>query len=278
MRSMPRSGSRRILPRAAGQFTPRVVRIYTESWVTKTTLAVFLCTFLYTLRVQKEYASGNDTNDPVVPYIGASLAMGFLVASLVLFVFYVNSTVRLMRVTHVMDRVTHESLRTIATSAHPQYADETPEHAEPATPELHTSDLANATPIPHTGNPGVLQAVHTQRIVRQARQQGRILHLVPKVGDYICPGEALFLACTGPALTPREQRSLVDIGVERTTEQDLGFGLRQLADIAVHALSPAVNDPTTALQALDHIQVLLTELAQRPSASSSTVMSPARPA
>ncbi|MFC7303880.1 DUF2254 domain-containing protein [Streptomyces monticola] len=244
------------LQMAAGQFTPRVVRIYIESWVTKTTLAVFLCTFLYTLRVQKEYASGNDANDTVVPYVGASLAMGFMVASLVLFVVYVNSTVRLMRVTHVMDRVTRESLRLIETLPGADGAGE-----EPA----HTCDLSQAAVLAHRGRPGVLQAVHEHRAVRLAERQGLTLHLVPQAGDYLCPGEPLFLVCGGgPDPGPDLQQAVVDIGVERTTEQDVGFGLRQLVDIAVRALSAAVNDPTTAVQSLDRIQVLLAALARRP--------------
>lgn len=248
------------LQMAAGQFTPRVVRIYIESWVTKSTLAVFLCTFLYTLRVQKEYANANDSNDPIVPYIGASLAMGFMVASLVLFVVYVHSTVRLMRVTHVMDRVAKESLRLIESPVPDTSATD-------AAPPPHTCDPAQAVTLPYTGRPGVLQAIHVGRLVSLAQRHDAVVHLVPRLGDYVCPGAPLFRIC-GPggagSVWPGVHRSTLDIGVERTTEQDLAFGLRQLADIAVRALSAAVNDPTTAVQCLDRIQVLLAALARRP--------------
>ncbi|MGW0737656.1 DUF2254 domain-containing protein [Streptomyces sp. NPDC002851] len=245
------------LQMAAGQFTPRVVRIYIESWVTKTTLAVFLCTFLYTLRAQKEYASAGDGKDAVVPYFGASLAMGLMVASLVLFVFYVNSTVRLMRVTHVMEWVTKESLHVITDTA-------ARGHDSSEGAPAHACDISQATVLRHTADAGVLQAVHVDKLLRSAQRDDLVLHLVPKIGDYVCPGEPLFLACSGGAPPPRLPRSAVDFGVERTTEQDLGLGLRQLADIALRALSPAVNDPTTAVQALDRIQVLLTALARHP--------------
>jgi uncharacterized membrane protein len=56
----------------------------------------------------------------------------------------------------------------------------------------------------------------------------------------------------------------IRIGFERTAEQDVAFGIRQLADIAVKALSPAINDPYTSIQAIEHISVLLAVLAQRP--------------
>ncbi|WP_327351292.1 DUF2254 domain-containing protein [Streptomyces sp. NBC_01304] len=242
------------LQMAAGQFTPRVVRIYVESWVTKTTLAVFLCTFLYTLRIQKEYATVQDAGQAVVPYLGASLGMGFVVVSLVLFVIYVHSTIRLMRVTYVMDRVAKESLQLM----------ESAPASQPTTGAAPLPDPEDAETLAYEGPPGVLQAVDARRLVRLAERDGTRLRLVPRVGDFLSPGIPLLLACDGPPPTAAEVRAAMDVGVERTNEQDLGFGLRQLADIASRALSPAVNDPTTAVQALDRIQVLLAALAPLP--------------
>ncbi len=93
------------LQMAAGQLSPRVLRLYVESWVAKVTLAVFLCTFLYTLRLQKEYTATDDPELAVVPYVGSSLATdpgrhqpGAVRRKL-------HATIRMMRVTHVMDRV-----------------------------------------------------------------------------------------------------------------------------------------------------------------------------
>ncbi|MEV6956951.1 DUF2254 domain-containing protein [Streptomyces sp. NPDC051183] len=243
------------LQMAAGQFSPRVLRIYVESRVTKLTLAVFLCTFLYTLRVQKEYTGATDSNDAVVPYLGASLAMGFVVLSLVLFVVYVHSTIRLMRVTYVMDRVAQESLTLIRSSAGP---------AARSGPDPDPQPGPGGTLVPHTWRPGVLQTVDVPRLVAAAERDGLVLHLIPRIGDYLVPHTPLFRVCGGPTPPDTELQAALDIGVERTTEQDLAFGIRQLADIAARALSPAVNDPTTAVQSLDRIQVLLTAFAGQP--------------
>ncbi|MFF2191779.1 DUF2254 domain-containing protein [Streptomyces sp. NPDC058157] len=250
------------LQMAAGQFSPRVLRIYVESRVTKLTLGTFLCTFLYTLRVQKEYGSSADDGDSVVPYLGASLAMGFLLLSLVLFVVYVHSTIRLMRVTYVMDRVCQESLRLIRDSAGPARG--------AAGGAGETGDAGDAVPDPggpavgHVWRPGVLQAVDVPRLVALAGRDGLVLHLVPRIGDYLVPHTPLFRVAGGPAPADADLQAALELGVERTTEQDLAFGIRQLADIASRALSPAVNDPTTAVQALDRIQVLLTAFARQP--------------
>ncbi|KJY39042.1 DUF2254 domain-containing protein [Streptomyces katrae] len=244
------------LQMAAGRFSPRVLRIYVESRVTKLTLGTFLCTFLYTLRVQKEYGSAGEGSDVVVPYLGSSLTMGFLLLSLALFVVYVHSTIRLMRVTYVMDRVCQESLRLIRDSAGPARAaagDAGERGADPG-----------GTTVGHVWRPGVLQAVDVPRLVALAARDGLVVHLVPRIGDYLVPHAPLFRVTGGPAPSDADLQAALELGVERTTEQDLAFGIRQLADIASRALSPAVNDPTTAVQALDRIQVLLTALARQP--------------
>ncbi|MEU6868086.1 DUF2254 domain-containing protein [Streptomyces sp. NPDC046876] len=246
------------LQMAAGQFSPRVLRLYVESRVTKLTLAVFLCTFLYTLRLQKEYTAAADADDAVVPYVGASLAMGFVVLSLVLFVVYVHSTIRLMRVTYVMDHVGEESLALIRESAEPTLPGQDGE------PEADPPPDPGGSLVLHVWRPGVLQAVDVERLVALAERDGLVLHLIPRIGDFLVPYTPLFRVTGGPTPPDDALQAALDIGVERTTEQDLAFGIRQLADIAARALSPAVNDPTTAVQSLDRIQVLLTALARQP--------------
>ncbi|MGC0422513.1 DUF2254 domain-containing protein [Embleya sp. AB8] len=228
----------------ASQFTPRVVRVYVRSRVTKVTFAVFLMTFLYALRVQKEFGTSGDHP----PALAASLAMGLVVTSLVVFVVYVHSTIRLMRVTHVIGYVTQESIDLLVAQAHAR-----PVPALPAAP---------ATPIPYRGPPGVLQDVDIARLVHRARRHDVVIALIPRVGDYLTHGMPLAEIHGTPNRrglpAPSTLWPCLTIGVERTMHQDLTFGLRQLVDIASKALSPAVNDPTTAVQALDRIHALLT--------------------
>lgn len=78
------------------------------------------------------------------------------------------------------------------------------------------------------------------------------------------PGTPVLAVHGGAPPSLRALRYTVHVGVERTFHQDLGFGLRQLSDIALRALSPAVNDPTTAVQALDRIVQFLAAVANRP--------------
>ncbi|EGX59421.1 hypothetical protein SZN_13018 [Streptomyces zinciresistens K42] len=238
---------------ASGQFTPRVVRLFVRSRITKATFAVFLATFVLTLLVLTAY---DTTDDPrtvtTVPLVQSVLTLGMVALSLLLFVLYVNATLRLMRISHVIARIAAESFRVIASMPAP---------AEGARPP----GLGSATAwVAHEGRAGVLRDVHIARLVRVARKHGVVLRLIPRIGDFVVPGTPLLAVHGGAAPPAGALRGATSVGVERTYHQDLGFGLRQLCDIALRALSPAINDPTTAVQAVDRIVEFLAALARHP--------------
>jgi uncharacterized membrane protein len=118
--------------------------------------------------------------------------------------------------------------------------------------------------LPHPGPPGVLAAVDRAALVRLARRSSAFVEVVPMVGHYIAPG-ALALRLHGAERQPEGAlaRRVLVLARQRTVDQDPAFGLRMLVDIAIRALSPAVNDPTTAVQALDRIETILIELHRR---------------
>ncbi|MEV7208118.1 MULTISPECIES: DUF2254 domain-containing protein [unclassified Streptomyces] len=238
---------------ASGQFTPRVVRLFVRSWITKATFAVFLATFVLTLLVLTSYDSNADPRTAVsVPLVQSVLTLVMVALSLLLFVMYVNATLRLMRVSHVIARIAAESFRVAALMPVPAGGGEVP-------------GLGPATAwVAHDGQAGVLRDVHVARLVRVARKHGVVLRLVPRIGDFLVPGTPVLAVHGGAAPSRRALRSALSVGVERTFHQDLAFGLRQLSDIGLRALSPAVNDPTTAVQALDRVVQILATLSRRP--------------
>ncbi|MEU9589267.1 DUF2254 domain-containing protein [Streptomyces sp. NPDC048219] len=238
---------------ASGQFTPRVVRLFVRSRITKATFAVFLATFVLTLLVLTSYESGADPRVvSSVPLVQSVLTLVMVALSLLLFVMYVNATLRLMRVSHVIARIAAESFRVVAAMPAPAPGDEAPV-------------LGPVTAwVAHDGAAGVLRDVHVGRLVRAARKHGVVMRLIPRTGDFVVPGTPVLAVHGGPAPPRRALRYAVSVGVERTFHQDLGFGLRQLCDIALRALSPAINDPTTAVHALDRVVQLLAALCRRP--------------
>ncbi|CAM5424469.1 MULTISPECIES: DUF2254 domain-containing protein [Streptomyces] len=238
---------------ASGQFTPRVVRLFVRSRITKATFAVFLATFVLTLLVLTAFDTVDDPRDvTTLPLVQSILTLGMVALSLLLFVLYVNSTLRLMRISHVIARIATESFRAISSMPPPASGAEIPE-------------LGSATAwVPHEGRAGVLRDVHIARLVRVARRHGVVLRLIPRIGDFVVPGTPLLAVHGGAAPPPGALRYTTSVGVERTYHQDLGFGLRQLCDIALRALSPAINDPTTAVQALDRTVQFLAALTRQP--------------
>ncbi|HEY1627549.1 MAG TPA: DUF2254 domain-containing protein [Streptosporangiaceae bacterium] len=116
--------------------------------------------------------------------------------------------------------------------------------------------------VRHAGEPGVFQSFNELRSVRTAGKFGATIRFVPAVGDFVVTG-AVLATGTGERTCVRAVRGLVRVGAVRTLEQDPAYGLRMLVDIAIRALSPAVNDPTSAIQALDQIDDVLTRLAGR---------------
>ncbi|WP_405621772.1 DUF2254 domain-containing protein [Streptomyces sp. NBC_00076] len=237
---------------ASGQFSPRVVRIFVRSRITKATFAVFLATFVLTLLVLTAYGSEDDPRRVTsVPLVQSGVTVAMVGLSLLLFVMYVNSTLGLMRISHVIDRIVGESFRVAATMPVGTSADE--------------GALGPVTGwIAHDGRAGVLRDVNIARLVRTARQHEVVLRLIPRIGDFVVPGTPVLAVHGGRTPPRRALRYTVSVGVERTFHQDLGFGLRQLSDIALRALSPAVNDPTTAVQALDRIVQFLAAVSRRP--------------
>lgn len=176
---------------ASGQLTPRVVRIFVRSRISKLTLTVFLATFLVSLLVLSSYESETDPRRVVsVPLVQSLLILLLVGASLLLFVVYVSATLRLMQVGPVVDRITRDSLRVLGRM--------------PSGPDGEDDPGPETARVLYEGRPGVLRDVNTARLVRAARRQGVVLRLVPRIGDFVVPGTPV-LAVHGGAAPPRRR-------------------------------------------------------------------------
>lgn len=118
--------------------------------------------------------------------------------------------------------------------------------------------------IYHRGKSGIVLAVNLRGLVAEAQRVDCVLDFVVQVGDFLCVDEPVFyLYGNAGAITPQRLRDLVALGSERTMEQDPMFAFRIVVDIALKALSPAINDPTTAVLAIDQLNRLLRMVGRR---------------
>ena len=141
-------------------------------------------------------------------------------------------------------------------------ADYTPERVEQIARELLPS--APVRVVKTSRRSGVVMAFSATALVRLAMDANAVIELVPEVGDFLAAGDPLFRVFGGDRPIAEDAlRGCVAIGDERTLEQDPRFAFRILVDIAIKALSPAINDPTTAVLALDQIHHLLLGIGRR---------------
>ena len=118
--------------------------------------------------------------------------------------------------------------------------------------------------VAHEGHAAVVAAIDRAALLRLARETGGFVEVIPMVGQYVSPGMPVLRIHDGGSGPARDQaRRVLVLARQRTIDQDPAFALRMLVDIAIRALSPAVNDPTTAVQALDRLEELLVELYRR---------------
>ncbi|HZZ94632.1 MAG TPA: DUF2254 domain-containing protein [Usitatibacter sp.] len=181
------------------------------------------------------------------------------IACMTNFLFFIDYAARLLRPVTVLTRVGAGGLAVID-AVYPRNLGDGEEDEKGLAADLGPV----AREMVHEGASEVVLAVDTPTLVAEARRRRGAIELVPRVGDFLVSGETLFRLHGGAARIPdRKLASAVALGPERTLEQDPMFALRIVVDIGLKALSPAINDPTTAVLALDQVHRLLRALGQR---------------
>lgn len=247
---------------ASSQFSPRLLRTFTTDRVVQGTLALLLATFVYALTVLRSVRSGTATQGDVVPQLSVTMAYLLTVASVLALVGFLAHLVREIRVDTMLRNVHREASLTLA-AALPDG-----DHVDP-TPTAFTPPATAAHLV--AGRSGFLTSVNESALLDAARRFDVCLAIDRAPGDSLVAGTPVgrAWAADGTGGVPAESfpqlhsdvAEALTIGFERTSAQDLGFGLRQLTDVAVKSLSPGINDPTTAVHALGHSSALLCELA-----------------
>jgi uncharacterized membrane protein len=179
-----------------------------------------------------------------------SVASILLVLSLVLFLLFFDRFIHRLRPVAVADLVGRMARRVITTV--------TEAVAEAGTdPKQTAGDVALVVASPRAGS---IQAVHVRGLVGWADRHDHLLVMQVAVGDFVTTGQPLVAVCgdgSVPAHASQRLGRMFALGAERTVEQDPAFAIRIMVDVAVKALSAAINDPTTAVQAIDHLGSVL---------------------
>lgn len=239
---------------SASAYSPRLVLWVARDPVISHSLGVFTATFLYALAALAGVArSGSET----VPLISAWVVIGLLLASVAMFISLVHR-ITLLQVNHMLIFTGDQGRRVIATIYPSLKSEVTALGASDFRALPHTQTLI------HQGRPRSVQAVDVAALVNLAKAFDGIFEMVAAVGDTVVElMPVLHVFGAREPIDERKFREGIEFGEERTFEQDPKYAIRLLVDIAIKALSPAINDPTTAVQALDQVEDLLLRLGQR---------------
>ena len=232
---------------AASQYSPRTVRVFIRSRITRVTLGLFLATFVFSLIVLVSNRASVASAKQFAPVVSVGTLLALSLATVFGFVAYLHGVVRLMRVQYLLETIAAETRRAIEENFPPAaaYVD-----AEPPQPDPSPRRVC------YTGTAGVVTATDLHGLAELCRQNDCWLELTVGVGEYLAHGTPVALVHHGD-LHDRDVTRFFLIRGERTFVQDPAFGFRQLVDTAIRALSPAVNDPTTGVQAIDRLSDLL---------------------
>jgi uncharacterized membrane protein len=236
---------------ASGQFTPRIIGLVLASPGVKVALGVLTFTYVYTL------AAFGRVEDRV-PDLHVGVAVVLNLACIVVFFWFVERLASGLRPSLLVQLVGDHARRV--------FGQVYPSPYDPDRPERSAGGGTTAGPTQVVGaadRSGVVLAFGAADLARLAEAADAVIELIPQVGDFVAAGDALFRVAGSRPVSPDALQGCVAIGPERTLEQDPRFAFRILVDIANKALSPAINDPTTAVQSLDEIQHLLLVLGRR---------------
>ena len=247
------SGVLLVVQFAAGSYSPRLVLWFRRDHLIKHAIGIFLAAFVFALVALRRL---DEPGSDIAPDVTVGVALLLLIGSCVLFLALLQRVTDRLRPRALFAAVTREGIRATR-QIYPAALD-----------EGHAADraewaLADPEPVRNAGNPGVVASFDRDALLAAAGRAGATIELVLAVGEYARPHAELLRVHGGPAADPGALARHVRIAGERTTEQDPAFAIRIVVDTAIRALSPAVNDPTTAVHALDVLEVLVAELAGR---------------
>jgi uncharacterized membrane protein len=241
---------------ASMQFSPRIIVSFSKDRVTQWTLGIFLGTFSYCMAALPAARSVPHPFAPVVTVMGAML-LGLACVGLLLF--FIHHISRAISVNNILDRIALETETMI---------DET-------MPWPHRTDRAE-TDDPRRGytwetaivsrESGYIRFLDTKRLVELAKSYRVKIDVLRRVGHFVPAGVPLMMLSKGDRLGPEMHSEILgafDLGPTRTLQQDVEFGILQIVDIALKAISPAVNDPTTAIGSVDQLSRILIRIASR---------------
>ncbi|KLV10957.1 DUF2254 domain-containing protein [Photobacterium ganghwense] len=248
---------------ASSQYTSRILRNFMRSRITQFTLGVFAGTFVYCLIGLRTIRGGAGV-EGFVPSLTVFFALVLSLGGVGVLIYFLHHIALSIQASSIIASVAKETNASIDRLL-PEELDQGANGDEGQNRGLESLDERSWYPVPVAVS-GYIQSVNIAALMSLARDNRTILRMEHGIGAFVVQNTALVsLALTYP---PDQQtidviNDAYSIGRHRTVEQDPAFGIRQIVDMAIKALSPGVNDTSTAVMCVDYLTSILARLASR---------------
>ena len=242
-----------VLSSTTAQFGPRLLGDFLQRMTTKLAVGGFLAAFLFQVLIALGLAMGKPVSGLVVLVSVFSSLLTFC-----LLLVFIHLVARFIRVPFLINDVANHLKEALI--------DFNQSCAQPTTFDSSLPDDNESGHRIRADNTGYIQVVEAQELLKLASERDGLVQLLRKAGDFVTEGDVIAVTYDwdeGKNLS-KEINGLVSLGTERTAQQDVGFALHQLVEIATKALSPGINDPWTASTVIDRIEGALAPLSEEP--------------
>lgn len=255
---------------ASSQFTPRILRSFTADRANQLVLGVFIATFTYALLVLRVVRGEDDAiapdglesaADAFVPHLSVTVGLALAMVGIGFLIFFIDHVAESIQASVILRRVTGDALETVDRLVPEDVGVPAEEGAaDAATPRAQGSVI-------HADRSGYVQGLDSDKLLDLVTGSALTIRIEVGVGRFVLPGVAL--ATVWPAGSHEESgvgskiRDTFIVGHTRTPHMDVELGLIELTDMAVKALSPGINDPTTATLCVDRLCEVLLAFARR---------------
>ncbi|CDS51621.1 hypothetical protein [Polaromonas sp. CG9_12] len=240
------------------QYSPRVLRNFMRDRPTQVVLGVFMGIFAYCLIVLRTVRGAEDGD--FIPSLAVLAGMVYALAGVALLIYFIHHVAQSIQAASILERIAHDTAGAIE-KLFPQ---------DIGQPAAHHPALAPVLPRDWTAvradQDGYVTGIDSDSVLQFALDHGRIVRLAVATGAFVVTGSPVveLSGTDAPAEDDAQRlRGWVSLAPQRAVEQDAAFGLQQLVDVALKALSPGINDPTTACMCIDRLGALLARLASR---------------
>ena len=241
---------------ASMQFSPRIIITFISDRVTQHTLGIYLGTFLYCIAALPAARTVPTAFSPVLTVFGAMLLSVACVAWLL---FFISHIARSISVNYIVDRIARETERMIEAVM--------PNHRTTNNMPASFIDEASQWDAPVLSMvSGYVRTIDVTQLIAIAKANRLSIHILRRVGHFVPAGVPILSISKAKRLTvelSNDLRQAFHFGPTRTLEQDIEFGILQIVDIALKAISPAVNDPSTAISCVDQLSSILIKFAAK---------------